>query len=142
MTWTPPSTRRRPPATGWWAESASTRALGGWPTSEAPRGSSLRLPSPSADRTSSHAHEASLPKRLDWPSGSKRTDDDTPAPPLPARSGRLSGVAMTATAAQGEPRPHDHAAAHDDHHHDHDDDGHQRSAHHDDPPTRAAGFMG
>jgi hypothetical protein len=49
MTWTPPSTRRRPSATGWWAESASTRALGGWPTSEAPRGSSLRLPSPSAD---------------------------------------------------------------------------------------------
>ena len=51
VTSTPPSTRLRPPATGWWAGSASTRALGEWPTSEAPRGSSLRLPSPSADRT-------------------------------------------------------------------------------------------
>ena len=34
-TWMPPSTRLRPPATGWWAESASTRALGEWHTSEA-----------------------------------------------------------------------------------------------------------
>ena len=64
MTWTPPSTKRRPPATGWWAESASTRAPGGWPTSEAPRGSSLRLPSPSADRPSSPANKASRPKRF------------------------------------------------------------------------------
>ena len=49
MTWTPPSTRPSPPVTGWWGESASTRARGGWPMSEAPRGSSLRLPSPLAD---------------------------------------------------------------------------------------------
>src|SRR4051794_17518175 len=49
MTWTRRSSRRRPPGTGWWAASASTRALGGWPTFEALTGSSLRLHSPWAD---------------------------------------------------------------------------------------------
>jgi catechol 2,3-dioxygenase-like lactoylglutathione lyase family enzyme len=67
-------------ATDWWVASASTRALGGWPTSGGRKGSSSRWPSASAEPRNASAAYSALGCRLGAAAAVHRLTSDGPRP--------------------------------------------------------------